>query len=731
MRIRNLKMRTVIISIVAISSAIGIILLCLLAAYNSNEMLKDKINDNMSTYLSAQESSIEKFVADSEQKLVLFSKNKLVSDLIEEDLKDFKSKGYYQFKKDGTERPLPMFNAEGENTAAYFGKNYSTFADAQAYVLDYYSHLDNWEGLYIGNQETRAIAYSVPPVIGKVFRSDAAKRQELMDAMKAAGVGGVYNAGIIVSPGTGKLCLSMYSPVTFDENGDVTGYVGAGVFNSELEKILSENKITGIYDSRFYMFNSKNGVLFIASDVKEEDRDDVIAKETKNPVLLDIKNRINNGEPHGHFEYQDEAYAGGKAIVVNYETVPGRDWAVVLTADKDALYEASNRNLRNMMLLGLAGFAIIIALVAIAVTVLTRPLAGVTSAIKDLGKLQLKRNPLVVKRANDKNEVGQIAHEIEYLRVALNGIVDTLKGCSSSLDSSAGNMAENSKNLVSFVTDNTATTEELASSLTSTGSIVDEVNGNIRRMNSLVDNAVKSVHNGTEQSENLLAAAESMEQKASDTLSESRKNIVENKKTIEEVISKLRALSKINTFVNDILSIATQTKLLSLNASIEAARAGEQGKGFAVVATEIGTLATNTSSAAQKIQDITRLTNESIDETVKCFDEINDYLESDIMLKLEEFNSEAQNNNKITSDLINNINEINRNVLEFKQFVNELVSQMDEIRLLSEQNSAGIDDIVSKNEKTSSIAENMAGSAGNNKNNAKALGEIISKFTVN
>ena len=73
----------------------------------------------------------------------------------------------------------------------------------------------------------------------------------------------------------------------------------------------------------------------------------------------------------------------------------------------------------------------------------------------------------------------------------------------------------------------------IASSLTSTGSIVDEVNTNIRRMNNLVDNAVKSVNNGTEQSENLLAAAETMEQKASDTLSESRKNIVENKKTIE------------------------------------------------------------------------------------------------------------------------------------------------------------------------------------------------------
>ena len=152
-------------------------------------MLKDKINDNMSTYLSAQENSIEKFVTDSEQKLVLFSKNKIVTDLIEEDLKDFKSKGYYLFKKDGTERPLPMFNAEGENTSAYFEKNYTTFADAQAYVLDYYSHLNNWEGLYIGNQETRALAYSVPPVIGKVFRADPVKRQELMDGGRSKSFG--------------------------------------------------------------------------------------------------------------------------------------------------------------------------------------------------------------------------------------------------------------------------------------------------------------------------------------------------------------------------------------------------------------------------------------------------------------------------------------------------------------------------------------------------------------
>jgi methyl-accepting chemotaxis protein len=372
-----------------------------------------------------------------------------------------------------------------------------------------------------------------------------------------------------------------------------------------------------------------------------------------------------------------------------------------------------------------------LALVAISITLLTNPLVKVTEAIKELGKLNLEPNKDVIKRASDGNEVGEIAHEIEELRISLNDIVNTLKGCSSSLDSSAGSMSVNSKDLVGFVSDNTATTQELAASLSSTGSIVDQVNGNIKRMNTLVEDVANSVKEGSEQSGNILAAAESMEQKSSQTLVESKKNISENKAAVQEVMTKLRNLSKINTFVNDILSIATQTKLLSLNASIEAARAGEQGKGFSVVATEIGTLASNTSSAAQKIQDITRLTNESIDETVKCFDELNEYLENDIMKKFEEFNTEAQNNNKITNGLISNINEVSRNIAEFKSFVNELVEQMDEIKMLSEQNSAGIDDIVDKNEHTSKIAEDMVGTVTVNKDNAQALSDIISKFNGN
>ena len=85
---RKLKMRSVMIAVVALSVFLGLALLLVLASTNSNTMLRDKINDNMSTYLSAQEKAIEKFVEESEEKLILFSKSKDIEDILLEDAKD-------------------------------------------------------------------------------------------------------------------------------------------------------------------------------------------------------------------------------------------------------------------------------------------------------------------------------------------------------------------------------------------------------------------------------------------------------------------------------------------------------------------------------------------------------------------------------------------------------------------------------------------------------------------
>lgn len=673
---KNLKISIIFMTSVLVSTVLCISLLYQLASHSSQTAIHTSMRHNMDTYLQAETSAVQDFVSSSEQALILFSK----SPVVKEYLKNQNNKDLFQ--------------------------------KAQSYTTEYYNHLENWEGLYIANWNSKVLTYNVPEVIGKVLR-EGDRLEELRNGMLNA-KNGIYNLGIIVSPGTGKLCLSMYVPV-FDTDGKTPiGYVGAGVFNDQLDTILKKNSISGLTKSQFYMINTETKINYINPDKK------TLAKETTDPILLKQIELTKKQKKEGTFDYNDK--------IVIYKQMKNYPWSLILVNDKNEVLSSANATNKKLLFSCIVAEILICILCLLAVIITTKPLKKTATAIQKLGMLDLTPSKELQTYINGKSEVGILATEIDHMRNVFLDIINTLHSCSDAIHTSSESMTNHASELVDAVVTNASTTEQLAASMSTTTNVLTALNEKVKTIDQLISNVESVIEKGNSKSNELLDSAETIENKSQSSYKDSERNIELNRKQIEEAVNKLQELSQINTLVADILELSNQTNLLSLNASIEAARAGEAGRGFAVVASEIGNLANNSSTTAETIKNICLNASGNIKDVSNCLNQIVDYLESNVTPKFAEFSEIARGNNTMSVELQEIISNIKIIVDEFVDFIKMVTTQMSQIGEAATQNEEGIDIIVEQNNQTSLIAEHISTAIEQNNESAEQLRNIIEKF---
>lgn len=589
-------------------------------------------------------------------------------------------------------------------------------AAAQAYTEKFSSDVANLEGLYASEWNTHVLAHTNPQVVGITTR-EGDPLKALQDSMLAAD--GVYNTGIIISPASGQQIVSMYMAV-YDEQGNPAGLVGGGIFSTGLIQILDNLTMDGMENATYCMVNVNNGQYIFHADEEK------VATPAEETYIVELCEQLKGAgeDTSGYKEYTQNS----EDYISTYYYMSDYGWLFMVSDNQSEIFASANKMTVTLIIFCVAALLVLIIISLLIVGQMLKPMKSIEGGLISLQHFDISDNKEIKKYCTRRDELGNIATATEVLIHSLQEITGTLKGCCNTLEDKADHLHKSSFELVEDVTDNVATTQQLSSALESTNDVVSSVNTEIRSINEVVNNILENISDSIHTSNSVIGSAQDMQVKADYAYRNGQDTLVQTKSSVQEAISSLSSLTKINELASEILNIAGQTNLLSLNASIEAARAGEAGRGFAVVAGEIGTLADTSRNTASSIQAICSETNDSIKVVNNCFDSIISFIEKEVVDQFKDFAEKSTGYSASVNEIKEQLDRVDQAVKQLEASVTQISDSVTDVNNITNENRCAIGVIVEKNESTALIAEQIQKQSEQNKELAQELDNLIGKF---
>ncbi|SFB30202.1 Methyl-accepting chemotaxis protein [Acetitomaculum ruminis DSM 5522] len=401
-----------------------------------------------------------------------------------------------------------------------------------------------------------------------------------------------------------------------DKSGNPIGIAASDLqFSSIRDTIVEESEKL---NASFILIDNKSGMVIASSD---EEYSGLTVEDAQDEFLLDLLKNFDVD----HVNQTIKTSKGNYVITV--QGINGTEWYLMIYEKYDTAYDALNKIL--LMLVCAAVLIFIIITVSISLTV-RNAMKGLKKATGDI--IDISKGNLSVKFAETKKG---LENEVTDINTNLQSYITKMSTIISEVNNTSENLNKHALDFEDLANGINESTETQRSSLNNLSEEMNSINESIINLSADSENLSKIAEEtalSSSEARNYMETVRSESEETQDNLNKvtQRMHIAQN--SLDELVSHVSNVEKsaeeISTITSVIKDIASQTNLLSLNASIEAARAGEAGKGFAVVADEIKQLAYTSNENAGMIEklvsDISELMTKTGEATKKSVDDITD-----------------------------------------------------------------------------------------------------------